>query len=59
MTPLCRSYEYGPCIGVTRLQRWERAEALDLNPPFVVRNKCTSLQCLHTDHLYSGETTSH
>ncbi|KAI0923510.1 hypothetical protein AcV5_009032 [Taiwanofungus camphoratus] len=27
------SYEYGPCIGVTRLQRWERAEALGLNPP--------------------------
>jgi DNA polymerase delta subunit 4 len=27
------SYEYGPCIGVTRLQRWERANALGLNPP--------------------------
>ncbi|KAI0036197.1 DNA polymerase delta, subunit 4-domain-containing protein, partial [Vararia minispora EC-137] len=27
------SYEYGPCIGVTRLQRWERARALGLNPP--------------------------
>jgi len=27
------SYEYGPCIGVTRLERWERAEALGLNPP--------------------------
>ena len=29
----CRSYEYGPCIGVTRMERWERAAALGLNPP--------------------------
>jgi DNA polymerase delta subunit 4 len=28
-----RSYEYGPCVGVTRLERWERAAALGLNPP--------------------------
>ncbi|VDB98684.1 unnamed protein product [Peniophora sp. CBMAI 1063] len=27
------NYEYGPCIGVTRLQRWQRAEALGLDPP--------------------------
>ncbi|TFY54141.1 hypothetical protein EVG20_g9831 [Dentipellis fragilis] len=27
------SYEYGPCVGVSRLERWERAEALGLNPP--------------------------
>ncbi|KAH9958817.1 DNA polymerase delta, subunit 4-domain-containing protein, partial [Russula dissimulans] len=27
------SYEYGPSIGVTRLERWERAAALGLNPP--------------------------
>ncbi len=27
------SYEYGPCVGVTRLERWERALALGLNPP--------------------------
>ncbi|EIM80352.1 uncharacterized protein STEHIDRAFT_150559 [Stereum hirsutum FP-91666 SS1] len=27
------SYEYGPFIGVTRLERWERANALGLNPP--------------------------
>ncbi|KAI0296546.1 DNA polymerase delta, subunit 4-domain-containing protein [Multifurca ochricompacta] len=31
------SYEYGPCIGVTRLERWERAEALGLDPPAEVR----------------------
>jgi len=31
------SYEYGPCVGVTRLERWERAAALGLNPPPEVR----------------------
>ncbi|GAB4842597.1 hypothetical protein Ancab_012573 [Ancistrocladus abbreviatus] len=24
---------YGPCIGMTRLARWERAHCLGLNPP--------------------------
>lgn len=28
-----RSYEFGPCIGMTRLERWERAEAFGLSPP--------------------------
>ncbi|KAH9021424.1 DNA polymerase delta, subunit 4-domain-containing protein, partial [Lactarius pseudohatsudake] len=27
------SYEYGPCVGVTRMERWERASALGLYPP--------------------------
>jgi len=27
------SYEYGPCAGIPRLERWERAQALGLNPP--------------------------
>ncbi|NXP71540.1 DPOD4 polymerase, partial [Ramphastos sulfuratus] len=26
-------WEYGPCAGITRLQRWERAQALGLSPP--------------------------
>lgn len=25
--------EFGPCVGMTRLERWERAQALGLNPP--------------------------
>lgn len=29
--------EYGPCVGMTRLERWERAETLGLNPPPEVR----------------------
>ncbi|THH00604.1 hypothetical protein EW026_g1941 [Hermanssonia centrifuga] len=32
------SYEYGPCVGVTRLERWERAEALGLDPPSEVKD---------------------
>ena len=24
---------YGPCVGMTRLQRWERAKKWGLNPP--------------------------
>ncbi|XP_068004256.1 DNA polymerase delta subunit 4 [Melanerpes formicivorus] len=32
------SWEYGPCTGITRLQRWERAQALGLNPPGPVRD---------------------
>ncbi|KAH7890914.1 DNA polymerase delta, subunit 4-domain-containing protein [Phlebopus sp. FC_14] len=31
------SYEYGPCVGMTRLERWERAEMFGLNPPPEVR----------------------
>ncbi|NXI35476.1 DPOD4 polymerase, partial [Galbula dea] len=30
------SWEYGPCTGITRLQRWERAQALGLSPPIEV-----------------------
>ncbi|KAH7915248.1 DNA polymerase delta, subunit 4-domain-containing protein [Hygrophoropsis aurantiaca] len=32
------SYEYGPCVGMTRLERWERAEGFGLNPPPEVRD---------------------
>ncbi|KAH6606712.1 hypothetical protein Trco_005865 [Trichoderma cornu-damae] len=28
--------QYGPCIGTTRLKRWQRAERLGLNPPIEV-----------------------
>lgn len=24
---------YGPCIGISRLERWHRAKKFDLNPP--------------------------
>lgn len=25
--------KYGPCVGITRSERWDRANALGLNPP--------------------------
>lgn len=30
------SSQYGPCIGIERLRRWERASTLDLDPPIEV-----------------------
>ncbi|KAF8075151.1 DNA polymerase delta, subunit 4-domain-containing protein [Lyophyllum atratum] len=38
------SFEYGPCVGISRLDRWERAEALGLNPPTEVRDILTTRQ---------------
>lgn len=32
------AWEYGPCTGITRLQRWERARALGLSPPAAIRD---------------------
>lgn len=29
--------KYGPCMGITRMQRWERAAKLGLEPPQEVR----------------------
>ncbi|OWM82245.1 hypothetical protein CDL15_Pgr001819 [Punica granatum] len=41
---------YGPCLGMSRLARWERAQKLGLNPPkeiesFLKRGKVNS-ECL-------------
>ncbi|KAJ7228227.1 DNA polymerase delta, subunit 4-domain-containing protein [Mycena pura] len=38
------SYEFGPCVGVTRLERWMRAQALGLSPPNEVRDMLDSRQ---------------
>lgn len=38
---------YGPCLGVTRAQRWRRAAALGLAPPPALLALCTDDQpCL-------------
>ncbi|KAK6289260.1 hypothetical protein POUND7_000801 [Theobroma cacao] len=29
---------YGPCLGITRMARWERAQRLGLNPPKEIEN---------------------
>lgn len=31
------AWQYGPCTGITRLQRWQRAEQMGLEPPLEVR----------------------
>ncbi|GAB5578157.1 DNA polymerase delta subunit 4 [Prionailurus iriomotensis] len=31
------AWQYGPCTGITRLQRWHRAEQMGLEPPAEVR----------------------
>ncbi|XXG75480.1 hypothetical protein AAC387_Pa08g0036 [Persea americana] len=41
---------YGPCLGLSRLERWERANKLGLNPPEEVENLLrgsqVGLECL-------------
>ncbi|KAJ1420859.1 DNA-polymerase delta, subunit 4 [Sesbania bispinosa] len=41
---------YGPCLGITRLERWERAQKLGLNPPQKIQSLLkidkVQLECL-------------
>ncbi|CEP15516.1 hypothetical protein [Parasitella parasitica] len=32
------NYDFGPCVGIKRLDRWERAQKLGLNPPANVKD---------------------
>jgi len=32
------TYDYGPSLGMTRLERWQRADAMGLDPPVAVRD---------------------
>ncbi|KAF8342627.1 DNA polymerase delta, subunit 4-domain-containing protein [Cantharellus anzutake] len=52
------SYEYGPCVGVTRLERWERAQSLGLNPPPEVK-EILQTQEGQTDEKYSRDVFCH
>ncbi|KAL0953946.1 hypothetical protein HGRIS_005107 [Hohenbuehelia grisea] len=47
------SYEYGPCIGVKRLDRWKRAEAEGLNPPTEVRDILLTLEAGESPALFN------
>ncbi|XP_034466242.1 DNA polymerase delta subunit 4 isoform X2 [Hippoglossus hippoglossus] len=42
-------WRFGPCTGISRLQRWERAQFHDLNPPEEIRDL---LLQTHTDPEY-------
>lgn len=37
------TFKYGPCSGMTRLERWDRAESFGLHPPQEVRDLLLSL----------------
>mmetsp|Transcript_11561 Transcript_11561/g.35170 ORF Transcript_11561/g.35170 Transcript_11561/m.35170 type:complete len:127 (-) Transcript_11561:131-511(-) len=54
---LLRSFDlnsrYGPCTGVSRLERWERAQGLGLNPPNEVRDLLLR-QELNPNSLWEG-----
>ncbi|KAJ6504195.1 DNA polymerase delta, subunit 4-domain-containing protein [Mycena vitilis] len=47
------SYEYGPCVGVTRLERWERAFALGLDPPTEIHDILTTRQGAEDSYSHS------
>ncbi|KAJ3560843.1 hypothetical protein NP233_g10569 [Leucocoprinus birnbaumii] len=51
------NYDYGPCIGVSRLERWERAHALGLNPPLEIRDILSTRQGVevHSNNVFHGE----
>ncbi|EPS67252.1 hypothetical protein M569_07529, partial [Genlisea aurea] len=44
---------YGPCLGMSRLARWERAVALGLSPPKEV-NELLSSGKANADCLWEG-----
>ncbi|XP_028758332.1 DNA polymerase delta subunit 4-like [Neltuma alba] len=44
---------YGPCIGITRLARWERAHKLGLNPPAEIE-KLLKGEKVQADCLWDG-----
>ncbi|WVQ94442.1 hypothetical protein IAU59_001521 [Kwoniella sp. CBS 9459] len=48
---------YGPCVGITRLQRWERAKKWGLNPPEEIRTILTTEQ--GEDDVRYRETVLH
>ncbi|XP_061583097.1 DNA polymerase delta subunit 4 [Cololabis saira] len=43
-------WKFGPCTGISRLQRWERADLHGLNPPEEIRDL---LLLTHTDPEYT------
>ncbi|XP_073334084.1 DNA polymerase delta subunit 4 [Pagrus major] len=43
-------WRFGPCTGISRLQRWERAKLHGLNPPEEIR---WLLSQTHTDSEYN------
>lgn len=46
---------FGPCMGLTRIERWERAEKLGLDPPPRVKALLESrTYCAYQDCIWEG-----
>jgi len=45
------TYEYGPCVGVTRLERWERADKMGLNPPPEIHEILVTKEGVENDRI--------
>ncbi|EGN97041.1 hypothetical protein SERLA73DRAFT_185334 [Serpula lacrymans var. lacrymans S7.3] len=45
------SYEYGPCVGMSRLERWERADVHGLSPPIEVREILSTKEGMENDEF--------
>ncbi|KAK1754744.1 DNA polymerase delta subunit 4 [Echria macrotheca] len=54
------SSQYGPCVGITRLKRWQRAERLGLKPPIevlaVLLKENRGSERAHMDELLNAAT---
>jgi len=51
------NWEYGPCTGITRLERWERAESFGRKPPRDVKDLILqhSQDTKYTDNCWSSQ----
>lgn len=45
---------FGPCLGITRLERWERAVRLGLNPPVELASLLRGGASVRPDCLWEG-----
>ncbi|KAI9271058.1 DNA polymerase delta, subunit 4-domain-containing protein [Helicostylum pulchrum] len=48
------NYKYGPCVGMKRIDRWERAKNLGLNPPESVKDSLVGYKAsMYQESLFS------
>jgi len=43
------SYRYGPCVGMTRMERWSRAKEMGLEPPMEIKEILETKQGVEQD----------
>jgi len=49
-------WRYGPCTGISRMERWDRAQLHGLNPPEEIRTLllCTRVDAEYTQSLWNN-----